>query len=150
MLAGGASGAGPELWPADYAGEAILNSLPVDSAMCLGVGPVVHQHGSNLFAEFVCTTGGLDSPQELLAIKPGTDTTFVQLDPAKASARDRCRVDLARRPDAADRGRQPAPPRDRTARRLDLEAHRSERVLIGWRGDDQVTIQPGNFYNVVD
>jgi hypothetical protein len=54
-----------------------MNSgLPVDAATCVRVGPVVHRNGSSLFAELACTTGGTDSPEQLLAIKPETDTTF--------------------------------------------------------------------------
>ncbi len=151
MLAGDAAGAGPELWPADYAGDAILNSLPVDSAMCIGVGPVVHQHGSSLFSEFVCATGGLDSPQQLLAIEPETDTTFVQLDPAKK--RPPGTVVTSTSPDGQT---QPIVAVNQHLHEIELlddsiwKLTDPKGVLIGWRGDDQVTIQPGSFYNVVD
>ncbi len=152
MLAAGAVAAGPEHWTADYAGDAIMNSgLPVDAATCVGVGPVVRRNGSSLFAELACTTGGTDSPQQLLAIEPETDTTFVRLDPAK------------RRPPGAVVTS--TSPNGQTHPIVAINQHLHEiellddslwkltdpkGVLIGWRGDDQVTIQPGDFYNVVD
>lgn len=147
-----AVGASLELWAPDYAGDAILDSgLPVDAAQCVGVGPVVHRHGSNLFAELACTTGGADSPQQLLAIKPETDTTFVQLDPGKP--RPPGQVVTSTSPDGQT---QPIVAINEHLHEIELlddslwKLADPRGILIGWRGDDKVTIQPGNFYNVVD
>ena len=150
-LAAGAAGAGRQLWPTDYADEAIVDSLPVDSATCTGVGPVVLRHGSSLFAEFASVTGGLDSPQELLAIRPSTDTAFVRLDP-----RQKRPLGTVVRSTSPDGQTQPILAINRNRHELELldnsiwKLTDPKGVLIGWRGDDRVTIQPGTFYNVVD
>jgi hypothetical protein len=141
-------------WPTYWAAKQLVKkytSEGIGDATCTPVGQVAKNAGVSYYGEFACAMGMGDGSQTLIAIRPLTRTTFAVLDATK--------------PRPAGTFAMPPYPGGTTqqivgtlaARRVislvddstwQLTDPRHE--LAGWKLGDQVVVQPGSFYTVVD
>src|SRR5262249_18372480 len=133
----------------ELAGDNVLQNEGAVGAFCDPVGPVVVRSSPNArFGEFVCEVDAAGGQRYPLGIQPTSNTTYRALDPGKArpagTTRTRGSARWTKRIIAINLAKH----------ELELEDEAGWKVsgtgLAGWRNGDRVTIDPGDFYKVVN